>query len=186
MFGLDLGQVKVKALVGLLLISLLGSPIAGVAAAQEDTYDGPASITADQLVVDGDVSISNSTQQLFVDTVLSSNQTALNQSDLYVEIYDMNGSVVDTKSISVNSTDANMTASASWETPSNLPTGDYEIVVWSNDPSIASSYEIGTLDSTTLIGTTGSGDILNKEIYGIPVIGIGFAVVVVGLLYRES
>lgn len=186
MFGLDLGRVKVKAIVGLLLISLLGSPIAGVAAAQEDTYEGPASITADQLVVDGEISVLNSTNSVYVDLTLTDNGTDLDAVDPNIEIYDMNGTLVDSRTVSVGSLNASSTVTESWDTPTNLSTGDYEIVVWSSDTSIITDYEIGTVGSTALIGATESDSLLDKKIMGIPIVVIGLVVVVAGLVLRDQ
>ena len=59
------GQVKVKLLAGLLVVALLGSPFAGIAAAE--SYDGPAEITADELITDGEIEVTNSTQSVYVD-----------------------------------------------------------------------------------------------------------------------
>ena len=47
--------------------------------------------------------------------------------------------------------------SATWDVDTDLTTGDYEIVVHSDNPEIVDDFEIGTVDRTALIGGDSSG-----------------------------
>ena len=181
MFDLDPSQVKVKILALVLAVALIGPGMMGVAAA--DSYDGPGDFTSDQIVDHSEIEIDNSTEQLYVDVILSDNETDLDDHNPTVSVFDDQGDLVDDYEFTVDSTDANETVSTSWDVDADLETGDYEVVISSDEPSIVDEYEIGVLQQTALVGGS-AGGLLDHSIIGIPTVLI---VAVVGvILYSRS
>jgi len=169
MFDLDPGSVKVKFIALVLAVALIGPGMMGVAAA--DSYDGPGDFDADEVIEHSEIEIDNSTEQLYVDVILSDKESDLDDADPMVSVFDDEGDLVDDHEFTVDSSDANETVSVDWDVDGDLETGDYEVVISSDNPDIVDDYEIGVLQQTTLVGGS-AGGLLDHSIMGIPTVVI--------------